>query len=70
MSTGRAIDPRRDDADDYVVVDARQVILDLPDGATATDLLPGRTLGSGGGHAAWLRGPRQPSADGTRESHK
>jgi hypothetical protein len=39
----------------------RRVILDLPEGTTGMDAWRDRTPGSGGGHAAWLRGPRRPS---------
>jgi hypothetical protein len=68
MSTLFAIDPHTRDDDDYVVVDARRVILDLPDGAPPTDALPDRKLGAGGGHAAWLRGPLRPTSERPRES--
>jgi hypothetical protein len=73
MGTEMASDLHRDDSDDYEVVDARRVILDLPEGLAVTDLLPGREVlpggaRSAGGHASWLRGPRVPDPANSRPS--
>jgi hypothetical protein len=70
MSTVRTdVSRLRDDSDDdYVVVDARQVILDLPGLMPGTEQLraigrlPTRSVAAGG-HAEWLRGPRRRGVD-------